>query len=321
MNKKLPWDEIKLPQRDLAVRVIKGAHRLPLYWGKDSFGHCIFVLELEGDHSESYLKNIVSVKGIRTDLRQISTNGNQGLVITLEKYADQDLFNSLCHTLIQSLEKVTDSAAGLSVALNQIKRWKSFLAGRNSRLLTPEEIRGLYGELLFLQSMLEKGFADNDAAGSWHGPENCHQDFIFSNTSVEVKTLSGKERNTVHISSEDQLEGLCDNLFLKVYRLIEKSDSEEALSLNDLVRKIEDTIKNPAASQDFLKKLAEAGYIELQEYDKPQLRVVEENTYRVSREFPRLIRSEIPEGIIRVGFEIKLEKIEKFKCKFEEVWE
>ncbi len=320
MNKRLPWDEMKLPDKDLAVRAVKGSHSLPLYWGKDPFGHCIFVMELEGDHSESYLKNVVSVRGIRTDLRKIGADDNQGLVITLEKNVDQDLFSSFCHTLILSLEKVIDSAVGLSVALNQIKRWKSFLAGRNSKLLGPEEVRGLFGELLFLQSMLEKGFTEIDSVGSWCGPEDSHQDFIFSNTSVEIKTLSGKERNTVHISSEDQLEGLCDNLFLRIYRLVEKSDSDKALSLNTLVKKIEDFLTNSDGRESFFKKLSEAGYIELQEYDKPKFSLVEERTYRVFGEFPRLIRSRLPEGIIRVGFEIKLEAIEKFKCNSEEIW-
>ena len=41
------------------------------------------------------------------------------------------------------------------------------------------------------------------------------QDFIFDNTALEVKTLSGRERNSVRISSEDQLDSLNDRLFLK----------------------------------------------------------------------------------------------------------
>lgn len=320
MNDKLPWADIKLPDKDLSVRAVKGSHYLPLYWGKDSSGYCIFLMELEGDHSESYQKNVVSVKGIKTDLRRINSDLNQGLIISLEKNTDQDLFFSLCQTLIQSLATVTESATGLSVALNQIKRWKSFLAGRNARLLSPAEIRGLYGELFFLKSMLEKGFAENDAVNSWNGPESSHQDFIFSNTAVEIKTLSGKERNTVHISSEDQLEGLCNNLFLCIYRLIEMPSAEEAFSLNAMVKIIEEKIKNPVVGDIFSKKLADAGYIELQDYDKPNLKIVEQASYRICQEFPRLVRSELPEGIIRVGFEIKLESIENFICRFEDVW-
>lgn len=321
MNKRLPWDEIKTPQNDLSVRAIKGSQGLPIYWGKDSFDHNIFVLELDGNHSEAYLKNIVSVKGIRTDLRKISTNENQGLIITLENKVDQDLFYSLCRSMIQSLENVTDPAVGIIVALNQIKRWKSFLAGKNSKLLTPEEIRGLFGELLFLRSMLLKGFSDNDAVNSWQGPENSHHDFNFSNTSVEIKTLSGKERRAVHISSEDQLEGLCENLFLQIFRLIEKTDDKESMSLNCLARELENTIQTHSAKEAFTRKLAEAGYLELEEYDQPELRLVEENTYRVSNNFPRLIRSKLPNGIIRINYEIKIEAIEDFKCNFEEIWE
>ncbi|WP_254229107.1 PD-(D/E)XK motif protein [Agrobacterium salinitolerans] len=42
---------------------------------------------------------------------------------------------------------------------------------------------------------------------------------MHGNTAVEIKSLSGTERSTVRISSEDQLESLNDNLFLRIYRL------------------------------------------------------------------------------------------------------
>ena len=72
---------------------------------------------------------------------------------------------------------------------------------------------------MFLQkpSSLYQNHLDEKAAmEAWCGPDGAHQDFIFGNTAVEVKSLSGRERSTVRISSEDQLESLCDDLFLVV---------------------------------------------------------------------------------------------------------
>jgi hypothetical protein len=320
MSKQTPWDDIKTPQSDLTVRPIKGPRHLTLYWGKDVSGHCIFVLELEGDHAEIYRKNAVPVHGIKTDLRHINTTGNQGLIVILEKHIDQDLFFSLCETLVSALTDIADPAVGLSVALSQIKRWKAFMAGRKAKFLTAEEVRGLLSELLFLQDMLSQGFSENDALESWQGPETSHQDFIYANTAVEIKSLSGRERNTVRISSEDQLEGVNDNLFLRIYRLVDMPESDKSRSLNAMVREIEDQIQDSDALEKLSEKLAKTGYVELREYDSPEFIVAEENTYRVTEEFPRLIRSEIPEGIVRVGYEIQLETIRLFLCGADEVW-
>ena len=77
--------------------------------------------------------------------------------------------------------------------------------------------------------------SSSDAVEAWLGPERSHQDFIFGNTAVEVKSLSGAERSSVRISSEDQLESLNDALFLRVYRLSSLADAAGARSLNEIV--------------------------------------------------------------------------------------
>lgn len=320
MSNQTPWDEIKTPQSDLTVRQIKGPKHLTLYWGKDVSGCCMFILELEGDHAETYCKNTVSVYGIKTDLRHLNTTGNQGLVITLEKHVDQDLFFSFCNTLISALTEVVDPAVGLSVALTQIKRWKTFLSGRKAKVLTPEEVRGLFSELLFVKDMIAHGFSEMDTLEAWQGPEASHQDFIYSNIAVEIKSLSGRERNTVRISSEDQLEGINDNLFLRIYRLVDLSDSDKSISLNEMVKMLEEKMQDPDALEILYEKLGKVGYVELREYDNPKFIVAEEKTYLVTSDFPRLIRSEIPDGIVRVGYEIELEMVRAFECGADLVW-
>ncbi len=320
MSKSTPWEDIKTPSNDLNVRKISGTDGLSLYWGKDSTGHCLFIVELDGDHTEDYRRNFVSVHGIKTDLRLIESTKNQGFVISLEKHVDQDLFFSLCETLVGALRNVSDPTVGLAVALAQIKRWKAFLAGRKARTLTAEEVRGLFGELTFIRQLLRQGFTEREAVESWQGPEDSHQDFIWGNSSVEIKCLSGRERSTVRISSEDQLEAVNDNLFLRVFRLADMSGSEKARSLNDLAREVEGSFSDSEALENFSNKIAKAGYVELHEYDNPKFIVAEEKSYRVTNGFPRLIRSEIPEGVVRVGYEIELESIKPFECNDQDIW-
>ncbi|MEO9470089.1 MULTISPECIES: PD-(D/E)XK motif protein [Sphingomonadales] len=320
-NTENPWQIIGVPASDYNVRRVADAGIVPLYWGRDSAGHCLFVVELDGDHTAQFKTDGTSVHGIDVDLRTFGSGAEQGLVLTLEKQVDSDLFQGLCETMISSLKIVQDSSTGLAVALAHLKRWKTFLAGKKSRLLSPEEIRGLFGELLFLRSLYQTHLDQNSAISAWGGPEGAHQDFIFHNTAVEIKVISGKERSTVRISSEDQLEALCDNLYLLIYRLSDLPNSDHALSLNGLVREIEAELNNAEALESFFQRLAAYGYVEMAEYDKPQFVVMNRCAYRVNGQFPRLVRSGLPEGIVRLSYELQLENIKAFECDPDEIGE
>jgi hypothetical protein len=320
MNSDKPWDGIKTPDADYNVRKIAAASPIPLYWAKDVTGHCLLVAELEGDHSAQFLKESVSVHGVRVDLRQSEIAHHQKLVLTLEKHVDDDLFLGLCKTLIAGLDRVSDPATALAVSLSHIKRWRAFLSGRKTKLLSPEEIRGLFAELDFLRSLYQRRLPEKASMDAWCGAEASHQDFIFGNTAAEIKSLSGKERSAVRISSEDQLEALCDHLFLVVIRLSEIHGSKQALSLNDAVLRIERELTDADAMEAFSGKLAGFGYAPLNEYDSPRLQVSSTRVYRVTEPFPRLMRSRLPEGVVKVSYDIELEAIAPFVCDIEEVF-
>jgi hypothetical protein len=320
MSRQTPWDDIRTPVVDFTVRLAAETGRIPVFWGKDKDGHCLLIVELEGEHSVQFRRDAVQIQGIRLDLRQEDAR-QQRLVLTLEKHVDQDIFAALCESLIGALAPITDPATGLAVALAHLKRWKAFLAGKRNRLLSPEEIRGLFAELLFLRSLYRGGhLPEENAVESWCGIEGVHQDFIFGNTAVEIKSLSGKERNTVRISSEDQLEGLSDNLFLMIFRLSEIPESDEALSLNDVVCRIEKELTVAVALESFTGKLAGYGYLPLPEYDQPRLQTTGAKAYLVTADFPRLVRAHLPDGVTRVSYEIKLEKISPFEVEQEQIF-
>lgn len=314
MIRATPWDDIGNPNADYNVRRVAGAGQIPVFWGKDIGGACLLVIELEGDHHAQFRKDGTSVHGIGVDLRQSDEPHQQRLILTLEKHVDRDLFFGLCETLIASLAPVTDSATALAVALTHIRRWKAFLAGRKARMMSPEEVRGLFAELCFLRAVYRQRLSQPDAVEAWCGADGVHQDFIYGDTAVEVKSLSGRERNAVRISSEDQLEGLANHLFLMVYRLSDMPESEHALSLNDLVRTIEEELNDADALEEFSRRVGAYGYAPLPDYDTPRFLVSSIQAYRVTEDFPRLIRSLIPQGIARVSYDIELEAIRPFEC-------
>lgn len=313
MSESSPWDEIAIPSVDFNVRQVSANTAIPCFWGRDSEGACLFIVELQGDHTAQYRKNAVTVNGINVDLRG-GNHGEQRLVLTIEKLVDRDLFEGLCHTLASALEHATDSVSSLSVTLAHIRRWKTFLSGRGGPRLSPEEVHGLFAELTFLLELIDNGASVTNAVEAWLGPERSHQDFIFGNTAVEIKSLSGTERNAVRISSEDQLESLNDRLYLRLYRLTSLPDANTASSLNKIVATLENRLDDADAVVAFDRKLAAQGYAPMPDYDEPYFVVSEVRTFLVEPKFPRLIRSQLPFGVVKVAYDLELEAIAPFQC-------
>jgi len=307
-----PWDEIVVPNADFNVRQVRVDTIVPCFWGRDAFGACLFIVELQGDHSSRYRKSMVTVKGVDADLRA-SDMGRQNLVLTLEKHVNRDLFEGLCRSLVFALKRATDSASSLEISLAHIRRWKAFLSGRG-QYLTADAVRGLFAELVFLEELLYRGMPNHNAVEAWLGPERSHQDFIFGNTAVEIKSLSGKERSSVRISSEDQLESVNDDLFLRIYRLNSISDAQGARSLNELISSVQARLGDTKALEIFERKLVAFGYAPLPDYDEPRFVISDVNSYRVMEGFPRLIQAQLPEGVTKVAYDIRLETIAKFEC-------
>lgn len=312
MSESSPWDDIATPGADFNVRQVPGATSVPCFWGRDTTGACLFIVELQGDHTDQFRSNVVTVHGIDVDLR-CGEPGQQRFVLTLEKQVDRDLFEGLCRTLAPALERAADSSSSLSIALAHLRRWKTFLSGRSQRL-SAEEVRGLFAELSFLLELIEQQPSSAVAVEAWLGPEKSHQDFIFGNTAVEIKSLSGTERSTVRISSEDQLESLNDALFLRIYRLSSLPDATGAQSLNEMVAVVQARLAEAEAVEAFDRKLVAQSYAPLPDYDNPRFVVSDVHSYRVGDGFPRLVRSQLPTGIDRVAYDVRLESIALYEC-------
>ncbi len=323
-SSKAPWDEMKTPDSDYTVRYVTSPGDVALCWGKNIQGQCLFIVQLKGEHAEQFRKNaanVTNVNGIEIDLRHLPEPGRQGLILILEKYEDRDLFHGLCQALIKNLKGVASPTAALGITLNHIKRWKAFLAIKRSRVLSAEEVRGLFAELSFLRFLKAEHMTDAEAVQAWCGPDSVHHDFIFGDTAVEIKSLSGRDRSVVRVSSEDQLETVSERLFLCVYRLREALNGDSSQSLNDLVSAIGDELNDADAIEDYWRKLAIYGYIEMSVYETPKFLVNGRSAYGVSEGFPRLIRSDLPDGVVNVNYNLQLEKISSFECNPIEIWE
>ena len=317
-NRSSPWESVPIPSVDFTVVRVPDLRGVPIYWGRDTASQCLLIVELTGDHTEQLRSDSVTLNGIGVDMRLGDTPGRQRLVLTLARHVDTDLFQGLCDTLVESLREVDDSATALAVTLAHLKRWKAFLSGRRTTM-SPEQVRGLFAELQMLRSLYAARTTPPLAVDAWTGADRGQQDFIFGDEAIEVKSLSGRERNSVRISSEDQLESLTSSLYFAVYRLSELPDSDQSVSLNDIVAQIEADLSDALALEEFARKLSAYGYAPLHDYDTPRFLVSDLKSYRVAEGFPRLVRSGIPTGIARVSYDIELETIMPFECSSSEI--
>src|SRR5690554_467482 len=320
MNKKSsPWDGVTKPETNIYhKKMVRQDMIIPCHWAKDVNGSLLFLIEIKGSHETAFYKNIVQVNGIEIDLRELDT-GVQIVVLSLQKQVDIDLFESFCTALIKAMENVKTPEIALEVLFAHLNRWKSFLSGKKL-LMSSEKIRGLYAELNFLSELILKQ-GEQVAIDSWLGPEMAQHDFNFYSNAVEIKALSGRERNAVEISSEDQLFSLNENLYLRIYVLGQQSDKALGQSLNQLVERVMENISDAELEQLYIQKLVEYGYQPNVEYDQPILTVRKVTSYYVDERFPKITKETIPEGISRVRYQVDLERIKSSICENYKVFE
>ncbi len=313
MNNDTPWHSIKRPENNLQIREEKNSNGIERFWAKDKYNRYIFIIQLEGDFQSLFLKKRPIMKGFTLDLRTTDTPKKQAIWITLEDKSNEDIFYSLCLSLNNIIDEANSSRVGFNMILNHLDRWKMFLSNQSKSILSPHQIRGLLSELYYLKHLLLKSNREaSSVISSWQGPEKTSQDFILENKAIEVKSMLGRDRDSVKISSEDQLQDISDKLFLVVYLLQKSEPSEIAFNLNKLVLEIESQLDS-ISLQEFQNTLNEAGYEPNLEYGLHNFTIKEYGVYEIKNDFPRITRKDLPEGVRKISYSLELDKIEKFR--------
>jgi hypothetical protein len=310
---KNPWLEINKPNSDFNVRLVGESHSLRLYWGRDTQGRYLFILDTAtADIPEK--KNLPKLSGVTT---AIATAGaNSKLFLMLNETSNWELFHALCSDLVRATSTVDDPQAAGVIFLRRLTRWQEFLKHERSGILPVEAIKGLIGELLFLSEKLAISFEWDEAISFWKGPEDAPQDFAIHETAVEVKCQSGGSKPSVRITSVEQLEPQLPDGYLAVYTLssADKEDSS-GFNLNSLIAQIRSQLEgsSEAARERFEDLLFMAGYIYSDEYDRYRYAKIALRCYKIEEEFPRIRISHISSGIERITYTLKLEACAPFQ--------
>jgi hypothetical protein len=310
-----PWSDIQKPVTGYNVKRVDADHLHDFFWGKDTDGNYLLLLELTKELAEFLEGKSVDLQGVKTDITYHTTTAEYFFKLSLQNREDADIFYRLCLDLIDRTKDVLVRKVALEIINNRLKRWKAFLRGKKKYLLSSREVRGLFAELEFVHKGLIEYCDQLAVLEGWQGPLDEPQDFVLGDFAVEVKSLAGLQKDKVKISSEHQLVTHLDNLFLQVIYLAEFHDCKKGFSLNAQVEVVRDAIKDPDHKDIFDSRLYETGYLELKDYDAPCYSVTKHETFHVREGFPRISPEGLDEGVSGVTYDLDLKSLEGYVCE------
>lgn len=276
--------------------------------------------------SESIEVNVASF----ANLQEISVDVLEGylhpnkntLVFKLVNVLHKDIFAVLCEDLITNIAAENDEKSLIKTLLNRFEKWKSLFTKLAQQGLTPEQQRGLFGELYFLRKYLTTQPNFSQAINAWVGTSKEVRDFQYNNWALEVKTTIGNNHQKVHISSERQLDNShLQDLFL--YHISLEQAQESGETLNQIISSINTILETDLVNKNrFKAKLYEVGYFEQQEalYSTIGYHIRQDNFYKVENEFPRIQEHEIRSGVGDVKYSIILSQCQDYLQTEEQVF-
>ena len=200
-------------------------------------------------------------------------------------------FLALSDDLIRLLQSTSTPESEIVRAT--LNRWRSFWSLQSAGL-TQEEALGLFGELWFLHHWIRAESAGDLAM--WTAPTGTRHDFQSPLVSVEAKTYAGTGSPVHRISSLDQLaDPSTGELFLFSLHVVD--DGLAGNTLPALVSALHCQL-SADAQVVFAEYLAQYGYSPAQDaqYGR-RLRIIAEQLYLVSSDFPRLVLASFTQGL------------------------
>jgi hypothetical protein len=223
----------------------------------------------------------------------------------------KDIFSLFIQNILEDIIKSITENEALITTLNVISKWKKLFDKINFNGLTLEQQKGLIGELLFFNYLLDNNKSSAMILNAWTGADFEDKDFVFGSLGIEIKLTSSKYPK-IKITNERQLDAEnLSNLFLILYTIEEVK--ENGFSLNSL---IEQTKKNILTNEQriyFNERLLLLGYREDDKEHYTKMYSLKNTfSFTVTSDFPKIIKSQLSWGIYDTSYSIELSAIESF---------
>ena len=307
-----PGDYVRLRLRAVSACPTYAARRL----SDDSVA---LILEID-KRVLTGLPDLPESKGFELSISTLSPgrSGRTRLIFALSDPEFLDVFSSLADDIVRTLRGATDETDALSHLVDRLRTWQEFLRRFGSQGMSREARRGLYGELVFLRDYLLRVLPGTEAVKAWSGPRRAPHDFQTPPGSVEVKTTAAASPHSFRVANVRQLDDRgVSSLYICVVRVDESEGGEETLP--EAIDRLRSALGASAKQLDG--PLIKAGYIEAQRtlYESPRYSIRSLHFFQVGDGFPRLLESEIPNGVEGVSFSVALAACAAYACSDREV--
>ena len=287
---------------------VNSTHPLDLYLGIDETARWTLLLISEYSPLKVASSRMILVKsGKRPD-------NKWSLSFSLVEDAYKDMFVLFCKDIIASSGNIANKEKATHFISRRYNEWREMLANARENLLSPEEIKGLLGEMYFLKEYLSEMYGAEKAAMSWTGPKRLPQDFIIDDIWFEVKTVSSS-RSEVQISSIEQLD--CENPGELVVIRADKTSTTNAhaLNLNILYKALLAQLPDDDSRERFSTMLLRHGYYPRPEYEDEEhtFEIKNVTRYDVTQDFPCLRRIALPESVGEAKYALILATIDSYR--------
>ena len=259
-------------------------------------------------------------KGFELSIDALSPgrSGRTRLIFALSDPEYLDVFSSLADDIVRTLRGATDETEAVAQLVDRLRTWQEFLRRFGPQGLSREARRGLYGELVFLRDCLLRVLPGTEAVVAWTGPRRTPHDFQTPCGSVEVKTTAAATPHSFRVSNIRQLDDAgVPALYICVVQVDESEGGEETLP--DAIDRLRSALG--ASAKQLNEPLINAGYIEVQRalYESPRYSIRSLRFFRVGDGFPRLLESDIPNGVESVSFSVAMAACADYACSDREV--
>jgi hypothetical protein len=205
----------------------------------------------------------------------------------------------------------------LRAAINEFKHFSS----RKTGLLSLEQVRGLFAELLVLRALLQSGRSGPSVLAMWKGPHAAEgvglHDFVFpSGDALEVKS-SSHPSSEVRVSSSTQLMPTANDLFLIVIPLETLPGSGGGgLSITQLISECTELMGSgdQLTLEVFFEDLASVGFDPKDDhYTQWHFEESTWKCFQVREGFPYLDIEGIPRAITKIRYSLELQFLREYE--------
>lgn len=289
-----------------AFQRVDSDHLLDLYCGYDQM-HRYTLLLISSEEP----RNLISSKVIDVTAGKRTTDGKWALSFSLVDDKFMDLFLQFCDDMIMASRALKDPANGPEFVCMRYIGWQEMLSASKGDLLSISEIKGLIGEMIFLQDVLIPQYGEEMSLQAWMGPRMADQDFVFPDTWYEVKATTS-DAEQIRISSIEQLDCAAEGTLIVLALDQTSAIDRQKVTANSLFRELVDSMETDALKAAFSNLLLKMGFYPRPEYEKYAYHLNGIRQYRIDKGFPCLRRASVPNSVVNAAWSLALSAVESW---------